>query len=179
LVTVTPEENLWRLQAADVRVDRYAIRQSLAAIGRAATLCRVVQALWPSGQDADGVFEGLTVAFDHLAALRLPRAAGLYPRLAQWAGVMPSLIFCGQCQRPAQQQLTAPGSRPYLVCSTCAPHAPPLTADVQAALGGARIEQEPVAARVEAIITQWVSLFTGKQLAPFSLEALPTGQKSP
>jgi len=178
LVTVTPEENLWRLEAVDVRVDRHGIRDSLGAIGRAATLCRVVQALWPSGQDADGVFEGLTVALDHLAALRLPRAAGLYPRLAQWAGLMPSLTFCGQCQRSAQQ-LTAPSGRPYLICSACAPHEPPLAPEVRAALGGARIQEEPVAARVEAIVTEWVSLFTGKKLTPWMAQALPTGGHSP
>ena len=175
LVTVTPEDNLWRLQAADVRADRQGIRDSLSAIGRAATLCRMVQALWPSGQDAAGVFEGLTVALDHLAAARLPRAAGLYPRLAQWAGLMPSLTFCGQCHRAAETQLTAPKGRPTLVCTTCAPQEQPLDAAVRAALGGARIEQEAVAARVEAIVTEWVSLFTGKKLTPWMAQALPTG----
>lgn len=166
-LTATPDDGPWKLESAQATQERMGIRSSLQAIGRAATLVRVVQALWPQGHDADSVFEGLTVALDHLDQGRMARAAGLYPRLAAWAGLLPSTEHCGACQRPLAHRICAPANKPALLCGNCAPHNDALPAPTVAALAGARIEEEAVACQVEAVVTQWVSLFTGRKLVPF------------
>lgn len=177
-ITAVADDSLWHLETADLHSDRLGIRNSLEAIGRAATLVRVVQALWPTGDDADGMFDGLTVALDHLAAGRLPRAAGLYPRIASLAGLLPSMVRCGACEEPIGGEACAPQGEGLLLCRACAPEIMPLSSEVLAALSGARIENEAVAAVVETLVARWVSLFTGQKLTPWAV-SLPTGPTSP
>ena len=165
-LAVQPSPSLWRLQSAELVDDRLGIRKSLQQIGRAAALCRLVMALWPQGQDAPEVLDGLGVALDHLAAGRVARAAGLYPRLAVWAGVMPQLDSCGACGTAELPRcpLAAVATAPHLMCRTCAPNGPPLPPEVRSALAGARIDDAAVADHVERVVTGWASWHAGRPL---------------
>ena len=172
-VTMVPKTQGYGVEAAHVLRDRSGIRQSLDQIGRAATVVRVVQALWPQGQDAPGVFDALAVALDHLDAGRLARAAGVYPRLANEGGLLPDLTECGACHRPATARMRASMERPDLVCEHCHPKGAALAQATLDALSGARIDDPMIATEVEAVVLGWVSLYLGRPLRPWSLEPLP------
>lgn len=173
-VTVQPNPTLWTLQSAELNNDRLGIRKSLAQIGRAAALCRMVMALWPQGQDAPEVLDGLGVALDHLAMGRVARAAGLYPRLALWSGLLPDLDSCGECAQSeaSDRPLAAVATKPHLVCRDCAPKAQPLAPAVRDALAGGRIADDAVATAVERVVTDWASLHAGRPLSGWMDEAI-------
>lgn len=173
-VTVVPKTQGFAVEAAHVLRDRSGIRQSLAQIGRASTVVRVVQALWPQGQDAPGVFDALGVALDHLDGGRLARAAGVYPRLANEGGLLPDLTACGACHRPVDGPMRAPEDRPDLVCARCLPKGSALAQATLDALSGARIDEPVIAIEVEAVVLNWVSQYLGRPLRPWALEPLPS-----
>lgn len=170
-VTAAPQSELYNLHAAEVATGRPQLRGSLSAIGRAATLCNLVRAVFLAGEPATQVYAGLEVALDHLEAGREARAAGLYPRLAVYAGIMPDLTACGRC-RAALAPLVLGGGEggghPVALCTGCAPRGTPVAPQVVAALRGARIEDDATAEAVETIVSGWLSVHVGRPLTPWA-----------
>lgn len=166
-ITAVAQGALYNLHAAEVATQRSGLRRSLQAISRAASLCNLVRAAWPEGQAAADVFAGLEVALDHLEAGRVERAAGLYPRLAASAGLLPDLHACGRCG-VALPPLVVGGGEPTVSCPACAPHAPPAAPALVEALRGGRVQDEPTAAALEALVSRWLSHHVGRPLTPWS-----------
>ena len=158
---------LYNLHAAEVVRVREGIRAELPRIARAANLCTLVRSAWPEQQAAPEVLAGLEVALDHLHHGRVARAAGLYPRLAQLAGLLPDLRRCARCGAPLPPLVPA-RHEPACYCPRCAaaPHEALSDAAV-AGLQGARLEDAAAADAVERAVMGWFGAHLGKPLVPW------------
>ena len=160
-----PRSEGFSLVRAEVERPRLGLRADLARLQRAGQLAVVAQAICQPSDAADGVLDTLEVAFDHLDAGRLARAAGAYPRLLAHAGVAPDLTACARCDRPLADQEAWALAAPAMVCAGCAPagvHA--LSMQARAGLNYQRIEDDSAAAVVEDVVVGWLSYEVGRSL---------------
>lgn len=162
-LTLRPRAEGFSLVGHDETDSRAGIRLRLAALQRAGQITSLVGAIFPPHEPAEVVLTGLNVALDHLAAGRVARAAGLYPRLVQAAGLLPSLTHCGRCRRRLREGHVVAAAA-ALVCDGCVPDRAVLPVATCEALGGARIETAALAQSVEAVVVGWLSWHVGRSL---------------